>query len=313
VKKTKYQNLEVILVDNASTDGSCEFVKENYPWVRVIRNDKNLGFAEGNNVGLKASQGKYVILLNNDTEVDKDWVSELIKVAESDQSIGICACKIFFYDNKQRINSAGGLCDIYGYAIDRGLFKENNDQFQRTECVFYACGAAIMIRKEILSTIGYFDPVYFIYNEDVDLCWRAWLAGFKTVFVPTAIVFHKLSGTMGKKKITQKYLKERNRLRTLIKNYSLITLVKILPIYTMLKIGEMLLHVLFGNLHTALAILKAMYWNVTNISSTLKERHHVQAIRKISDRELQKIMVRNSMEFQMLINGYGVKYAKSFI
>jgi GT2 family glycosyltransferase len=211
---------EVILVDNASTDGSVELVAANFPQVRIICNDENLGFAGGMNAGLKEATGDIAVLLNQDTVVREDWLAELVKAMETDKHIGIAGCKILYPDG-QTIQHAGGYLEYplglshhYGYGeLDQGQWDEQRE-------VEYVTGAAMAIQLEVLERIGYLDDDFFpAYFEDADLCLRARQAGYKVVYVPTAALLHHESAST--ETVEQHYYYHRNRLRLLLKHYTL--------------------------------------------------------------------------------------------
>jgi GT2 family glycosyltransferase len=214
----KYPDYEMIFVDNASIDGSVEYVKEKFPKAKIIINKENLGFAEGNNIGIRASKGKYVVALNNDTTVEPHWLEELIKAAERDEKIGICASKILWMDKPNIIYSTGFILK-YGCVIgDRGHLEEDRNQYEKLQEVFGACACSALYRKDMLNEIGCFDETYFAYHEDSDLSWRAHNAGWKAVYVPTSICYHKSWGT--KKDPSILLTAKRNAIRTICKNSS---------------------------------------------------------------------------------------------
>lgn len=313
IKKTKYPNFETIMVDNGSSDSSVDFVRRMFKWVKIVANKENLGFTEGNNIGYENSKGKYVVLLNNDTAVDPMWVSEMVKVLEKDGKIGACACKVNLFSNRNLFNSAGIELDIYGFALSRGLPSRNNyekdaGQYDKIEEVFSSYGAAMMIRRSAIQEVGLFNPDYKMWFEEIDFCWRLRLAGYKVFYTPKAVVYHKLFSTRKTAVFSknQKFFLERNRLRTMIQNYSLEMLVKILPFYTLLKLSELSLYLIFRKKDDAVAILNAFFSNLKSLPSIVREREHVQRkIRKIPDSELIKYMKRDSLELSMFLKGHG--------
>lgn len=213
---------EVILVDNASTDGSVELVAANFPQVRIIYNDENLGFAGGMNVGLKEATGDIAVLLNQDTVVREDWLAELVKAMETDERIGIAGCKILYPDG-QTIQHAGSYLEYpLGLAHHYGYGEPDQGQWDEQQEVEYVTGAAMAIRREMLERIGYLDGDFFpAYFEDADICFRARQAGYKVVYIPTAILLHRESASMEMETVEQHYYYHRNRLRLLLKHYTL--------------------------------------------------------------------------------------------
>jgi len=215
----EYANTRLIMVDNGSDDGSVDFVKQHFPKVEIIMLRKNIGFAAGNNAGMRHAmkQGaKYIALLNNDTAVHPRWISELVAVAEADSQVGVCATKMLYYDNRKIINGFGVVMNRLCHCWDK-YNKCFIDSVKNTEDVLAACGGAFFIRAECIRKVGYFDPAYFIYLEDVDLCIRLWNIGYKVITVPLAMIYHKFSATMKEGSSWKNYIVLRNRFRLLLK------------------------------------------------------------------------------------------------
>lgn len=215
----EYSNTRFVLVDNGSRDGSIDFVKTHFPGVKIIALQKNIGFAAGNNRGMDfaLSQGaNYVALLNNDTTVHPRWISELVAAAEADPEVGICATKMLYYSNPFIINGVGVVMNKLCNCWDKynGRFV---DSVRKAEDILAACGGAFFVRATCLHEAGMFDPCYFIYLEDVDLCIRIRQRGYKILSVPQAIIYHKFSATMKEGSPWKNYLILRNRLRLLLK------------------------------------------------------------------------------------------------
>jgi GT2 family glycosyltransferase len=216
-----YPDIEVVLTDNASSDGSAEYVRQNFPSIKVIQNERNLGFAEGNNVAMKQAKGKYVVTLNPDTKVDERWIEELVKVAENDKRIGSCASKVLFLNNPKRIDSVGELILRTGDAMGKGFYSIDSGQYDEQEEIFGVTAGAGFYRKRMLNEIGLFDKDLFTWYEDVDLMWRIRLTGWKCIYVPSAIVYHHHSGTVDDLNPMKIYHLHRNKLYVIFKNYSL--------------------------------------------------------------------------------------------
>lgn len=212
-----YRNFEVIVVDNASTDNSAELIAQRFPWVTLIRLAKNKGFTGGNIEGLKCTRGNYIALLNNDTRVCITWLESLIKTIESDRAIGICSSKIII-DGTNKIDSTGNMFTTAGSGLKRGELEEDFGQYNEEKSVYGACAAAVLYRREMLDEIGFLDDDLFLNYEDTDLDFRALLAGWKSVFVPDAVVYHKVSATLGKMSDLTVYYFSRNSLLVWIKN-----------------------------------------------------------------------------------------------
>ncbi len=194
-----YSNLDVLVVDNASVDGSVTALGAQFPELRVIRNAKNLGYAEGNNVGIRHALSRdadYVLLLNNDTVVDKDLLHELVRVATTQPRAGIVGPKIYDYRDQTKIWFAGANIDwSTGDSPHLGLGEYDQGQFHQVLEVDRVTGCAMMVRRSVFERVGLFDPRYFLYYEDVDLCVRATKAGYTSLCVQTAKVWHKESSS----------------------------------------------------------------------------------------------------------------------
>ena len=186
---------EVIVVDNGSTDGSLEYL-ENYPAVRVIVLDKNYGFCRAVNEGIKAADSEYVILLNNDTEVDKNFAKELLTAIKADQKIFSCSSKMIQFHNREFMDDAGDYYCALGWAFGRGKGGSVKNYEDETD-VFAACAGAAVYRKELIEKLGYFDEAHFAYLEDVDIGYRARIHGYRNVYAPKAVVYHVGSGFSG--------------------------------------------------------------------------------------------------------------------
>lgn len=212
-----YADFQVIVVDNGSTDGSVSWLDENWPAVRVLPNDRNLGFAAANNAAISASRGEYVVTLNNDVLVEPGWLSELVAGA-ADPDIGMVASQIALWDRPDMLDSAGLEVDRAGIGWNRGWGQAAATA--RTACdVFGACAAAGLYRRAMLDEIGLFDEDFFAYYEDVDLAWRAQRAGWRGRYAPAARVLHWHSAT-GRQSIERKlFLLGRNKVWTILKNY----------------------------------------------------------------------------------------------
>ena len=214
-----YTDFEVILVDNGSTDGSVEWVAEHFPQVRMICNETNVGFAAGNNQAICASQAEFVVTLNNDTRVELDWLASLVAVAEEDPSVGMCASKMLFADRPEIINSTGISLDPVGIAWDRRGGEWDDEQETELVEIFGPCAGAALYRRTMLDQIGLFDERFFAYLGDVDLAWRARLAGFRCLHVPQARVYHVHSATAGEGSPFKNRLLGRNKVWVIAKNY----------------------------------------------------------------------------------------------
>ncbi len=218
--KQTYSRVEIIIVDNASADGSVRLLTERYgAKIRLALNRTNLGFTGGNNTGIAVSTGAYVLLINNDAVADPEWVARLVREAETDDRIGMCASKIVSYDDPSVIDSAGLLLARDGLGRGRGRLERDAGQFDQAEEVLIPSGCAGLYRKAMLDEIGLFDERFFMYCEDVDLGLRGRVAGWRCRYVPDALVRHRYSKSAGSYSLRKVFLVERNRVWVMLKSF----------------------------------------------------------------------------------------------
>ena len=192
-----FKNCEVIVADNGSTDGTDAMLAEQYPWVRVVALERNLGFARGVHAAYGAARGELIVLLNNDTEAAPTWLAELAAAAKDHPEAASFACKVLLIQDRERLHSAGDYYGLDGVPGNRGVWEPDGPAFSERGWVFGAQGAACAYRRSLLEAIGFFDVDLVSYCEDVDLSWRANLRGFRCLYVPEARVFHHVSATGG--------------------------------------------------------------------------------------------------------------------
>jgi len=301
ILKQHYQNFEIIFVDNASVDRSVEFVKKmfsNNSRFKIIQNSENLGAALGRNIGARAAEGKYVVFLDNDTEVTSEWINELINAMEKDSTIGIAQSTLLKMDAPDTIQHAGmSMIDFCGWTWKlhkNEIYGNFVKKHRRLVTIFGAATAAMIIRRDMLDEIGLFDPKFFIYFEDTDLSWRMWLRGYKVVSVPQSVVYHREAGSV-KKEINYseftEYNYNRNCLRMIIKNYSLKHTLTFLPTTCVCLSAKALFQVVRTQGRSVIALVKAFFWNIMEIRDTIRERIIVQQTRKVCD----EFIIRNAM------------------
>jgi GT2 family glycosyltransferase len=214
-----FADFEIILIDNASQDGSVEWAQTCYPRIHVYKNASNRGFAYAVNQGISLSNAPYIVTLNNDTKPETTWLTDLVKAAESDACVGMCASKMLFVEPPNVINSAGICVDRAGFAWDRDGGKLDDDPRTDWSDVFGPSAGAALYKHEMLKQIGVFDEDFFAYLEDVDLAWRAQCAGWRCLYVPTARVYHHHSATSVEGSPFKSYHLGRNKVWLLAKNY----------------------------------------------------------------------------------------------
>jgi GT2 family glycosyltransferase len=301
VTKTDYSNFEIYLVDNGSEDGSVDYVDKNFPAVRIINYSENLGFAEAYNRAIEKVQADYALLLNNDTEVlERKWIKYLVEIASKDKHIAAAACKMVSMEDHARLDSVGGMgipfwrgfVDIGKEELDRGQYDYGNF------VPFTFCGGAALLKRDAFLKAGRFDGSFFMYNEDVDLSWRLRLLGYTVVYVPQAYVAHHFSGTAGAKSVDAKklYYSHRNLLRAIVKNCgsSLGWALRNYLLYSLLLTAG------FSIIDPgkALAIMKAISWNLFNLRDTYSQRTSIQHLRKINDDTILPIMYPRLPRYQ---------------
>ncbi len=302
VLKSDYPNFEVIVVDNASADDSLSLIEKKFgrnSCLRIIKNTKNFLYAGGNNSGIRQARGEYIIILNNDTEVDKDWLKEIFLVMR-DEKVGAAQPKILIFNQfPKTIDYAGAGIDRFGYAKGFARGEIDRGQINGVQEIFYAGGTAMILKKKILNEVGLFDERFGAHWEDTDLSWRIRLHGYKIVLIPKAVVYHKGSLSMRKFAKSQKvaFWIRKNRIAGLFKNYSIYNLMHYLPllliIYLLVFLKEL---VLDRNIGLAMSSLLAVLWNIKELPYLLQQRRVVQRmIRRVKDAEILKYMEKKPL------------------
>ncbi|MDX1430272.1 MAG: glycosyltransferase family 2 protein, partial [Rhodothermales bacterium] len=227
VVASNYPDIEVILADNASDDGSDEWVREHLPTVRIVRHDKNYAFCGGNNRAYHYATGEFVVFLNNDVEVDPDWLWPLVHLMQSDPDVAAVQPKVLSFHERDRFEhagAAGGFMDRHGYPFARGrIFSETEPdagQYDDPRPILWATGAAIMVRRAAVDAVGLFDENFVMHMEEIDLCWRFYRAEMKVMVEPRSVVYHVGAASLAESNPRKTYLNFRNNLLTLYKNLS---------------------------------------------------------------------------------------------
>jgi hypothetical protein len=295
VLKSNYPNFELIVVDNGSTDGSYELLCQSFgtiPNAQILRNSRNLGFAEGNNVGYRDSMGDIVVFLNVDTKVEPNWLGPLVSSMTSDDHVGGAQCKLLDMKNPSSVDSTGPFLDFLGYVYP------NRSERGETRCeIFYADGAAMAFKRRVLNEValdgGPFDRAYFLYYEDSDLCWRVRLRGYKIILARSSIVYHYRGGAGGRGLgFMRTFFFTRGHLLTLMKNYDLCNLARQLATLVFIELA-LSVTLLPTEPTRALAKLRAILWCLRNLRDAWVKRLFVQTkVRRIPDRELMRLMRR---------------------
>ncbi len=264
VLASTYGNFEIIIADNGSNDTSIAFLRETYPAIRIIRLDSNYGFAKGYNLALKEITADYYVLLNSDVEVTPGWLEPMVALLESDKSIAACQPKLLSFHDKKKFEyagAAGGWLDAYGYPFAKGrifdICEEDIGQYDQPEPVFWASGASLFIRPGVYHEMGGFDEYFFAHQEEIDLCWRIQLAGYKIYSCPASVIYHVGGGTLPRGNSMKTFLNFRNNRIMLSKNLSFSAKLRIIPIRNLLDLLTALKGLLSGDTGYCIAIIRS--------------------------------------------------------
>ncbi len=262
--KTSYKNFIVTVVDNGSRENEAKILAKEFRSKKIIfrRFENNYGFTGGNNKIFPLLKQKYIVLLNNDVEVPVNWLTPLVDVLEKHRKVAIVQPKILWQRNKKYFDYAGacgGFIDILGYPFTKGrifnALEKDMGQYDSISDIFWASGAAVMMRKSILDTVGYFDKSFFNYMEEIDLCFRVRRKGFRIVCEPKSYVYHKVGGTSSRNELKKRFWEHRNNLLLIVKNYPLRHLIYILPIRIVLEYLSILYYLSINRFDYVTAVL----------------------------------------------------------
>ena len=278
-------SFETFLIDNASHDGSVSYVRNQFSWVKVFPQPTNVGFSRAGNLGAEQSEAEYLVFLNADIKLDPQWIEVMIGTVERDPSIAAVASKMRLYHQPDTLNGVGGAMNYLGYTWDRGMFEKDSGQYDQCQEVLFASAGAALFRRSHFVEVGGFDEKFFMYHEDVDLCWRLWMLGFRVVPAPRAVTFHHFGGSTVKARGMRwrELIGERNSIRSLLKNYELSNLRRALT-------GLLLLRQPPGRKYQQ---CKNFLWNLIQLPNTLRERSKIQKRRCRSDLQMQYLIVQS--------------------
>ncbi len=261
-----YPNLQVVVADNASSDDSLFFLRQQYPQINIIVNPANEGFAKGYNLALSKIESDYYILLNSDVEVTPGWIEPIINLMEKDKNIAACQPKLLSYHNKKEFEYAGasgGWLDRFGYPFTRGRIFDHceldHGQYDDAIPCFWATGAAMFVRSKVYHELGGLDEYFFAHQEEIDLCWRMQLHGYKIYVEPKSVVYHVGGGTLPKGNSRKVFLNFRNNLIMLSKNLPISKAITIIPIRFALDALAAYRGLLKGDIGSWVAIAKAHF------------------------------------------------------
>lgn len=283
-----FTSFKVIVVDNGSLDNSIEMIQRDYPEVHLIAAEKNLGFSTANNLAFNASGSKYVALLNNDTVPHPLWLKTMVDAMESYPEAGFAASKIIFQYDQAIIDRAGDAYTTSGVGYLRGR-GEAASAYNHLEWVFGACAAAAIYRRDMLTDIGFFNEDFFLIYEDVDLSFRAQLNGYKCVFIPEAIVYHKASKSIGQDSDISIYFGHRNLEWVYFQNMPNYLILRTITFHIVYNIAALFFFTLKGKLNI---FIKAKWDAIRGFKKVLKQRKFIQQNRKVDDRYIWSLMVK---------------------
>ena len=281
-----FKDFEIIVVDNGSSTDVVNPLNKQFPEVRIIPLGENLGFSKASNIGIQHSQGKYIALLNNDTETDPCWLEELVKVLDEYQDIGFCASRILCWKDRNLIDACGDYYTVDGMAGKIGHLKHASE-FTIPREVFGASAGASIYRRMMLDDIGLLDEDFFLAYEDSDLSCRAQLMGYKCLYVPTAVVYHHVSATIGPDSNTYIYYGHRNIEWVYIKNMPTLLLLKFLPLHLLIIISLAVLYIFKGKFRP---YAKAKVSVLRSLPKLLKKRRQIQKQRRVSTSEIEQLL-----------------------
>lgn len=295
--RVNYKDLEIIVVDNGSVDGSIEFLEEfkfRGEEIILIKNSNNLGFAIANNQGFEKAKGAYILLLNNDTKVEPNFLSLLVKKLESEPQVGVIQPKIFIMDKKDYLDNVGSYLTRLGFLQHVGFMEKDSSIYNTERIIFSAKGACMLIKREVIEKVGLFDCDFGSYFEESDFCWRVWLAGWKVMFYPEAKIYHKVGfSSKRQNQIFVNYHSNKNRICTLIKNLNITNLFLIVSAHLLINLGLSLFYLIKLQLAKSWMIWKAILWNIWFLPKTLIKRSQVQKLRRVSDEFLFQDILKN--------------------
>ena len=284
--KQSFEDFEIVLVDNGSNDGSVEFVSSKYPMVRIVALTENVGFAAGVNRGIESAHGDYIVLLNNDTEVEQHWLKNLALAVKENPDVWIYASKLLNYYDRKIIDTAGDALDLSLGPYKIGEYGPS-ENYRERHFIFGACGGGGCYKRELFDRIGLFDEDFFAYFEDVDLSFRANWAGYRCMLVPGAIIYHKVAATSGASNANRDrfdIMRRRNYLFLIIKNYSVSFLMQNLPFIMASHCFKFLLNLCRGRFRVAFMT----QWEIgRGVPKMLVKRREIMASRNITNGEMK--------------------------
>lgn len=296
LQKQSFSTFETVVVDNGSTDDSVSFIEEKYPQIKIVKLEKNYGFATAINAGVKAVRTDYVAFLNNDTEVDKYWLAELMRATEKHPEVISFCSRLLNFDDRKQIDGVGIRINEVGQARSIGWLEKDQGQYESEMFIFGATGGAALFKRDIFIKVGMFDEHYFMYSEEVDWAFRAQFLGYKSLYVPKAIIYHKHKASSGKRKDMLEYWQFTNMYMTIIKNFPTTILLRK---WRWLKIILVYFNTIFYQLRSGFfwqpfAVTGILLWRLPYL---LSQRVKIQSSRQVSDEYIEGFLYPKPVTF----------------
>ena len=310
LKKSTLPSFEIIVSDNASSDGSQAWIKENHPDIILLENDKNYGYAGGCNYGSDIAKGEFLLFLNNDTIQNPNWLQPLVDRMKSDESIAALQPKILNYYSRNIFDYAGGSgghLDLFCFPFARGrIFLEqekDTGQYDDAQKCFWASGTAMLVRKKTFFAAGKFDETFFAHMEEIDLCWRFQAMGFQVWSEPKSVIYHKNAVSLPMHTHRKYYLNHRNSLLMLFGNYSIPVAFYVGFIRIMLEFVALGYAFVKMDWNHVTGILRSLGWILIHPITILKKRSRFNQIRKLGDSEIMEGMTKTAVVLAHYLGG----------
>lgn len=309
--KGTYANTRFFVLDNASTEDDVAYLEEHYPLVEIIQNRKNNGYCAAYNLAFSHCEGKYLVCLNNDVTVAPDWLEHMVTLAESDDRIAAIQPKLVSYFDPEKFEyagAAGGMMDVYGYPFLRGrIFTEietDKGQYDDVAELFWTSGAAMFLRKSALKDSGNLDETIVHHMDEIDLCWRLRMAGYRLLVQPRSVIRHVGGATIQTKSFRKIYWNHRNALYIMFKNYELTQVLRFVPVHILLDYVAIAQALITFQWVMVRGILAAHCWLLFNIPLIHKKRKEVQTMRKQGDEAVLPFMYPGSIVFEFFFKNH---------
>lgn len=310
--KQNFKDMQLYMADDASTDNSIDYVSKKYPSVKIIKGLTNRGTAGVSNFAVSQINEPYVVLASNDMFFNKNCIKELYQTITKTKKVGICTSVLLkhdrFPDGLYHVDNAGFDVDIFGFINPKYRDQPKKNLPKKSFETFATCGGCFIIKRDIYQKIGGFDNSFWSLSDDVDLCWRTRLLGYKIYTNPNSFLLHHMSATLKKEKQGRtRYLSERNNLTMLLKNYSFLSLLFIIPLYLIIELIEICFHLVTNKTYLAKSVIMAIIDNIKKIKDTLNKRKIIQSTRNVSDRKIFKLLKKFSIKINLILNQFTPK------